>query len=343
MDNNYLMHYRTPESKNGFRRWQYKDGSLTPEGRIHYGVGPPRVKKAVTATVNAAGSALSKAGTKASNLLGKVSEAAAKSYQSKKQVYTAKRAAKKDKKASEKEANSSTIDAAKLKTMTAAQINQETERMKAEKAYRDAFAALHPEKKGAFKQATEAGKKALSKALASAAEKKVTEFIDNVFKARTPDAIRQAKAYQEWKDKKFDPDYSPTSIKNRYSDAYLKELNRSESVKAQTKDGTYNAEKANPDYWQRENERRDAAAVKPAADKYREYQRLVQIARAAADKYAELKDGNKPSRDGPDQAKAELDRANVAAEAAKQIVEELVSSLTVSQLDQFKDVTRPLK
>ena len=37
-----LMHYRTKGSINGQRRYQYLDGSLTPEGRIHYGVGAPR-------------------------------------------------------------------------------------------------------------------------------------------------------------------------------------------------------------------------------------------------------------------------------------------------------------
>lgn len=35
----YLVHYRTKGSKNGVRRWQYEDGSLTPAGRIHYGIG----------------------------------------------------------------------------------------------------------------------------------------------------------------------------------------------------------------------------------------------------------------------------------------------------------------
>ena len=39
MDKNELYHYRTPGSKNGIRLYQYKDGSLTPAGRIHYGVG----------------------------------------------------------------------------------------------------------------------------------------------------------------------------------------------------------------------------------------------------------------------------------------------------------------
>lgn len=35
----HLMHYRTPGSKNGVRKYQNEDGSLTPLGRIHYGIG----------------------------------------------------------------------------------------------------------------------------------------------------------------------------------------------------------------------------------------------------------------------------------------------------------------
>lgn len=43
-EHDFLMHSRTKGSKNGVRRYQYEDGSLTPEGREHYGVGPPRKK-----------------------------------------------------------------------------------------------------------------------------------------------------------------------------------------------------------------------------------------------------------------------------------------------------------
>ena len=43
-----LMHYRTKGSKNGVRKYQYTDGSLTPAGRVHYGVGPPRGSKVKT-------------------------------------------------------------------------------------------------------------------------------------------------------------------------------------------------------------------------------------------------------------------------------------------------------
>lgn len=41
-----LTHYQVKGAKHGVRRWQYPDGSLTPEGRIHYGVGPARNKQA---------------------------------------------------------------------------------------------------------------------------------------------------------------------------------------------------------------------------------------------------------------------------------------------------------
>lgn len=40
-----LMHHQVKGGKWGVRRWQYPDGSLTPEGRIHYGVGPAREKR----------------------------------------------------------------------------------------------------------------------------------------------------------------------------------------------------------------------------------------------------------------------------------------------------------
>jgi len=39
IDRGALAHYRTQGSKNGVRLYQNKDGSLTPLGRIHYGVG----------------------------------------------------------------------------------------------------------------------------------------------------------------------------------------------------------------------------------------------------------------------------------------------------------------
>lgn len=48
-DVNSLKHYRTPGSKNGVRKYQYEDGTLTPAGRIHYGVGKGGAAKSATA------------------------------------------------------------------------------------------------------------------------------------------------------------------------------------------------------------------------------------------------------------------------------------------------------
>lgn len=40
-----LYHHGVKGQKYGIRNYQYKDGSLTPEGRVHYGVGPARSSK----------------------------------------------------------------------------------------------------------------------------------------------------------------------------------------------------------------------------------------------------------------------------------------------------------
>lgn len=45
LDTTFLKHYGTLGMKWGERRYQNKDGSLTPEGRRHWGIGPPREKR----------------------------------------------------------------------------------------------------------------------------------------------------------------------------------------------------------------------------------------------------------------------------------------------------------
>lgn len=42
LSTNYIEHHGVKGQKHGVRRWQNHDGSLTPDGRIHYGVGPAR-------------------------------------------------------------------------------------------------------------------------------------------------------------------------------------------------------------------------------------------------------------------------------------------------------------
>lgn len=46
---NYLAHYQVEGAEHGYRRYQNYDGSLTPLGRIHYGVGEARKKASATA------------------------------------------------------------------------------------------------------------------------------------------------------------------------------------------------------------------------------------------------------------------------------------------------------
>lgn len=46
-----LMHYQDKVVKHGVRRWQYPDGSLTPEGRIRYDVDPKRSESVEKETV----------------------------------------------------------------------------------------------------------------------------------------------------------------------------------------------------------------------------------------------------------------------------------------------------
>lgn len=62
-DYTYLAHYQVKGAKHGVRRYQNPDGSLTPLGRVHYGVGEAR-KKVVGVTkkaVSSAGAAVKKA------------------------------------------------------------------------------------------------------------------------------------------------------------------------------------------------------------------------------------------------------------------------------------------
>lgn len=45
MSENSLTHFQVKGAKHGLRRYQNPDGSLTPLGRIHYGVGDPRARR----------------------------------------------------------------------------------------------------------------------------------------------------------------------------------------------------------------------------------------------------------------------------------------------------------
>ena len=57
-----LYHHGVKGQKHGKRRYQNPDGSLTPEGRVHYGVGERRAKAVAGAGTAVAGAGLARAG-----------------------------------------------------------------------------------------------------------------------------------------------------------------------------------------------------------------------------------------------------------------------------------------
>lgn len=62
MSNLYLAHHGVKGQKHGVRQWQNPDGSLTPAGRIHYGVGEARkVAGSAAKTVGKAAKSVGKA------------------------------------------------------------------------------------------------------------------------------------------------------------------------------------------------------------------------------------------------------------------------------------------
>lgn len=88
---NYLAHYGVKGQKYGVRQYQNLDGSLTPLGRVHYGVGEARKKASATAKK------VSGAVKKAPNTAGKIIRNAPKniSKAAKSAVKSAKKTAKK--------------------------------------------------------------------------------------------------------------------------------------------------------------------------------------------------------------------------------------------------------
>lgn len=154
-DDEYLMHYRTKGSRNGHRQYQYEDGSLTPEGREHYGVGPAR------------GSAewLAKYGAKAKPTTPAVKQKTSKSditsyFEKKKQEFKNKQEQKKLDKQEKKERKESEKKETKLREedtreyarqnlekMSNDDIRNALDRMKLEQDYKTAYADMHPSTK----------------------------------------------------------------------------------------------------------------------------------------------------------------------------------------------------
>lgn len=148
MYGDYLQHYGVPGMQWGKRNYQYEDGSLTPAGREHYGVGPAREGSSssggATATVRVKKAEPDRAEIKAQQKKAKEEEAekqkAAKAAQTKADVI--------------KSGDYNTILKYKSQ-LTDAELKQALDRMALEKNLA-AYAPKTPEKK---KTLAESGKK----------------------------------------------------------------------------------------------------------------------------------------------------------------------------------------
>lgn len=236
MDNNYLMHYRTPGSKNGERLYQYKDGSLTPLGREHYGVGPPR----------------------GSSTFQKLSKWTAK----RKAEYDEKKAAKKAVKDAKKKRNSATELNRGIAAMTDDELRVAIARTKLEQEYKSLF--TKPGEKTFRRELLDAGKDVFKNVITDFVKTSATDFLKQSLGMDTQGRVSNklsALAMEEWKKHKFDPDYAPGSVMNKYSKEYLEELNRTTKVKNQQADHSFDASKGDTNYWKRKYEESDRAAT----------------------------------------------------------------------------------
>ena len=189
-----LSHYGIPNQKHGVRRFQYPDGSLTPAGRIRYGVGKAREKSA--------------SGVKAKVASSKDQERAAarakriEARQAKKDARVAEKNARKEAERKREQ------DAKELQRyeelrrkpaskLTAAEMAELTARLTAEKQYKELLRAteepkLFDGKKFVVDVLQDSGKKILSGAITYGAGKFINAVVgDEVFKVGNNDSKKQ--------------------------------------------------------------------------------------------------------------------------------------------------------
>lgn len=100
---NELYHYGTKGQKWGLRRYQNEDGSLTEEGRIHYGYGEARAKARAKYDLAKQNYKIAKKESRKAPLIGftskqreRIAEANKNYFTAQKNVYTAKKQYKED-------------------------------------------------------------------------------------------------------------------------------------------------------------------------------------------------------------------------------------------------------
>ena len=189
-----LSHYGIPNQKHGVRRFQYPDGSLTPAGRIRYGVGKAREKSASGAKAKVASSKdQERAAARAKRIEARKAKKDARIAE-KNARKEAERKREQDAKELQRYEELRRKPASKL---TAAEMAELTARLTAEKQYKELLRAteepkLFDGKKFVVDVLQDSGKKILSGAITYGAGKFINAVVgDEVFKVGNNDSKKQ--------------------------------------------------------------------------------------------------------------------------------------------------------
>ena len=200
-----LSHYGIPNQKHGVRRFQYPDGSLTPAGRIRYGVGKAREKSASGAKAKVASSKdQERAAARAKRIEARKAKKDARIAE-KNARKEAERKREQDAKELQRYEELRRKPASKL---TAAEMAELTARLTAEKQYKELLRAteepkLFDGKKFVVDVLQDSGKKILSGAITYGAGKVINSIVgDEVFKVGNNDSKKQDKENKENKENK---------------------------------------------------------------------------------------------------------------------------------------------
>ena len=158
-----LLHFRTKGSKNGVRLYQYEDGSLTPLGRIHYGVGKGREK------VEPEKSDRQKEKELKANISNKIKQ------------FSENRKAKAEARTKEKEAEQKQREDARkeIRNLSDQELNAKLARLQKEKQYSELLNERENREKGPVRAAVS---KLLKEAAENLARKTLNEVVDQVIR-----------------------------------------------------------------------------------------------------------------------------------------------------------------
>lgn len=223
----YLAHHGVKGQKHGVRQWQNKDGSLTPAGRIHYGVGA--AKSAVGKAAKSVGKAIRKK-VKPTNV---ELNAQIRKEQSKILNKQKREELKRLKKTGELEAPKKKFGHKKYSEMTDEEVNSRITRLKkeAELAELEFTKDLGPGKRMVLNAVKEGTAKGISVATQTLITKAGKEFSDYLFKDDKSDNKKDDSSSPEINVKPFKKKEAKAKTSSKAPKTSKKNTNKKDNVK----------------------------------------------------------------------------------------------------------------